>query len=70
VPVILATTENINRRIIVQDSPSKKQDPISKRIKVKRSGGMVQVREHLPSECKVLSSNPSTVKRKKKKETL
>jgi hypothetical protein len=30
--------------------------------KAERAGGVVQVAEHLPSKCKVLCSNPSTIK--------
>jgi hypothetical protein len=36
--------------------------------KVKKAGGMAQVLGGLPSKCKVLSSNPSTTKRKKEEE--
>jgi hypothetical protein len=46
-----------NRRITVQANLGKKQDPI-----LKRSGGMVEMVEHLPSKCKALISNPSTTK--------
>jgi hypothetical protein len=34
--------------------------------KVKRAEGVAQVVEHLPSKSKGLSSNPSTIKKKKK----
>jgi hypothetical protein len=33
------------------------------------AGGMIQAVRVLPSSCKVLSSNPSTAKKKKEKET-
>jgi hypothetical protein len=33
------------------------------------TGGVAQVVKHLSSKCKALSSNPSTVKKKKKKVT-
>jgi hypothetical protein len=36
VPVISATAGNINRRIVVQVSPGKKQNPISKITKAAR----------------------------------
>jgi hypothetical protein len=45
-----------------------KQDPISKISKIKRSGCGTQVADQLPSKCKVLSSIPSIVKRRKKKD--
>jgi hypothetical protein len=32
-----------------------------------RAGGVAQVFEHPPNKCKTLSSNPSNVKKKKKK---
>jgi hypothetical protein len=57
--------EAYNRRIVVQAHLSKKQDLISKITRAKRSGGMAQVVEHLPSKCETLSSNPSTGKKKK-----
>jgi hypothetical protein len=41
--------------------------PISKITKAKRSGGMIQAVEHLPSKLKTLSSNPSTTKKRKEK---
>jgi hypothetical protein len=39
-PVIPETAESTNRRIAVQASPGKKQDPISKIIRVKRVGSV------------------------------
>jgi hypothetical protein len=41
-----------------------RQAHISKKL---WAGGMVQAVECLPSKCKVLSSNPNTTKKKKKK---
>jgi hypothetical protein len=38
---------------------TKTPDPIQKITKGKRTGDLVQVVEHLPSKCEVLSSNPS-----------
>jgi hypothetical protein len=35
--------------------------------RAKRAGAVTKVVEHLPSKHKALSSNPSTVKKKKKK---
>jgi hypothetical protein len=43
------------------------QDPISKIARVKRTGRVAQVVEHLPSKCEALNSNPSTAKRKKER---
>jgi hypothetical protein len=34
---------NINRRIVIQDSPSIKLDPISKITNTKKAGGVVRV---------------------------
>jgi signal recognition particle GTPase len=45
---------------------TKMQDPILKITKVKRAGDMAQVVECLPSKHKTLSSNPLTIKKKKK----
>jgi hypothetical protein len=38
------------------------RDPISKIIIAKRSGGMAQEVERLPSKCKILNSKLSTAK--------
>jgi hypothetical protein len=46
---------------------AKKQDPISKIIAAKWAGGMTQAVEGLPCKHEALTSNPSTVKKKKKK---
>jgi hypothetical protein len=40
--------------------------PYLKNTKVKRTGGVAKVEEHLPSKCKSLSSNPSTAKKNQK----
>jgi hypothetical protein len=46
-------------------SPGKsKRDPIQNIIKAKRTGGMVQVVEHLSSKQKAPSSNPNIAKKK------
>jgi hypothetical protein len=45
------------------------QDLISKIIRPKWTGGVVQEVEHLHSKHEALCSNPSTGKKKKKKET-
>jgi hypothetical protein len=39
-------------------------DPIPKITKAKRTGGVVQVAEHLSNKCKALSSNSSTTQNK------
>jgi hypothetical protein len=44
----------------------KNQKPISKIIRVKRVGGMVQEVEHLSGNIEALSSNPSMAKKKEK----
>jgi hypothetical protein len=59
-PVIPATAESINRRIIVQAHPGKKRDPISKVTTAKQAGSMTQALKYMSSKCKALSSNPST----------
>jgi hypothetical protein len=42
-------------------------DSVRKITKAKRAGGIAHMEEHLPrSKCKVLSSNPTTQKRKEK----
>jgi hypothetical protein len=41
------------------------QDPIQEITKAKNGWGVAQVVEHLPSKCKVLSSNFGTAKKKK-----
>jgi hypothetical protein len=35
---------------------------LKRKLKVKKTSGMVQMVEYLPSKCKVLSSNPNTTK--------
>jgi hypothetical protein len=45
----------------------KVQEPIWKIFKVKKARDMVHVLEYLANKYKVLNSNPSTVKKKKKK---
>jgi hypothetical protein len=42
---------------------TKMQDTILKITKAKRTGGMAQVVDHLPSRCKVLSSNSRMTKK-------
>jgi hypothetical protein len=39
---------------------------LNNKAKSKKAGGMAQVVDHFPSNHEVLSSNPSTEKRKKK----
>jgi hypothetical protein len=65
-PVILATQEAQVGGSWSGLPLTKKWETILKIIRTKRARGMVQVEEHLPSKPKVLSSNPSTVKKKKK----
>jgi hypothetical protein len=55
---------SLNRRIVVQASLGKKQDPISKITRENRAGVVTQMVKHLPSKCKALSSKPSTEKKK------
>jgi hypothetical protein len=51
---------------VVQAVLGKKQDPVYKITRgEKRAGGMAQVVEHLLSNCKPLSSNPSNCQKKK-----
>jgi hypothetical protein len=45
--------------IVIQTTPSIKQDPISKITNTRRAGGLAQLLKHLPSKCKPLSSNSS-----------
>jgi hypothetical protein len=61
-PVIPATVAGRSRRIKVQVSLGKKQDLVSKIIRAKRAGDVVQAVKHQPSKCEALSSNPSTKK--------
>jgi hypothetical protein len=61
--VILATQETEIQRIMVQGQSG--QDPIWKYLKQKRVYRVVQVIEHLPSQCEALSSSPSTTKKSK-----
>jgi hypothetical protein len=46
---------------------AKKQELLSKIIRAKRAGGMVQSVEHLPCMCEALCSNSNSAKKKKKK---
>jgi hypothetical protein len=52
---------------VVQASLDIKRDPISKITNIKRVGGMAQVVECLPNKHKFLSSNSSSIKRKKER---
>jgi hypothetical protein len=47
-----------NRRITIQASLGKKQDPISKLTRAERTEDVTQVVEYLPTKRKALSSNP------------
>jgi hypothetical protein len=49
-----------NKRIVVQPSLGKKQDPVFKISRVKKDKIVAQALEFLPSKCKALSSNSST----------
>jgi hypothetical protein len=44
--------------------PGQKCKTLPQKTKAKRSRGMVQMVEHLPSKCKALSSNTNTTKNK------
>jgi hypothetical protein len=57
---------SINRRITVQVSPRENVRHHLKTNQSKWAGGVAQVVNHLPSECKVLISNLSIAKKKKK----
>jgi hypothetical protein len=57
--VMLAMAGNIKEEVDL----GKKQDPVSKITKAKRSGDVAQVVKPLSSKCKTLSSNPSTTKK-------
>jgi hypothetical protein len=57
---------NVNRGIWFRLAQAQIQDPIQKIIKAKRARGEAQVVETLLSKCKVLSSNPTATKNKKK----
>jgi hypothetical protein len=66
-PVILATQEAEIRRIAVWSQPRQIvcETMSWKNPSQKRAGGVTQVVEHLPSNGEALSSNPSTIKKKK-----
>jgi hypothetical protein len=51
---------HLNRRIVIQACLSIKQDPISKITNLKRTGGVAQVVENLPSKCEALNSTTNT----------
>jgi hypothetical protein len=60
----------VSRKITVQGHLSKKYKTLSEKglkQKKKKARGVAQVVEHFPNKCKALSSNPSIVKKKKKK---
>jgi hypothetical protein len=63
-PVILATQEEKQEDNGLR-SARQAQDPVWKQTKAKRTGGMAQVVQCLPSKFKALSSAPSTAKEKK-----
>jgi hypothetical protein len=55
-PVIPAIAESINRKIVVQSSLGKKQDPNSKIAKAKRARGITKAIKCLFIKHKALSS--------------
>jgi hypothetical protein len=55
---------SLRKRITVQADLGINTRPYLKNNKTKRAGGVTQVVEYLPSKCKVLSSNPSTKKKR------
>jgi hypothetical protein len=63
-PIIPATWEMENMRIIVQIQPGQIicETPISKITRVKWTGGLAQTIEHLLCKCEALSSNSSPSK--------
>jgi hypothetical protein len=52
-----------NTRIEIQASLGIKRDPISKITKVRETGDVVQMVEHMPSKFETLHSTPSTTKK-------
>jgi hypothetical protein len=58
---------SINRRIAVLVGLGKKQDLISKITRTKRTGNVTQAIENMTTNCKALSSSPSTSKKLRKK---
>jgi hypothetical protein len=60
-------TGSINRRSVVQRARQRHKILFKEITKGERAGSMAQIVEHLPSKHKVLISNPSTAKKKKKK---
>jgi hypothetical protein len=65
-PIILVTQEAEIRRILIQgQSTQTVNETISPKYPTqKRTGGVTQVVECLPSNCENLNSNPSTIKKK------
>jgi hypothetical protein len=59
-PLIPASVKVINRKIMVQASPGEKHDLFRK-----KTAGVTQVAQYLPSKCKSLSSNTSITKTNK-----
>jgi hypothetical protein len=49
---------------VIKGQPKPKDLRFYLKNKATRTGGMIQVIEHLPSKCRTLSSNPSTTKKK------
>jgi hypothetical protein len=62
--VIAYMVGSINRKTMVQARLGKKQHLISRITRAKSAGGMAQAVEYLPSKYKVLTSKPSTAKKK------
>jgi hypothetical protein len=61
--VIPEMARSLNRRIVVQAGLGKKGDHISKIIRIKKAGDVVQVVEYLHSKCETLSSYHSKAKK-------
>jgi hypothetical protein len=63
------TRPHLNRIVYTSrgQGSCKKQDPISKITKAERAEGVAEAVEYLPSKSKVLSSNPTTAKKEKRK---
>jgi hypothetical protein len=64
----------MENRILVQTTLGKNWDSTwittivkKKIIKIKKAGGVAQAVRCLPTKCKALSSNPSTIAKKKRK---
>jgi hypothetical protein len=58
----------INTEFITKREEELKELENSQPKKIEKAGGMAQVAECLPNKCKVLSSTPSTTKKRRERE--